>query len=158
MLIRDILPSDNNVIATVIRSILEDFGVPKSKSTYADESLNHLFEFYKKKGAHYFVVEIENKIVGGAGIDQLDNFLGPVCELQKMYLLPIARGKGVGERLINKCLSKAKELGYSQCYLETLPSMKSAQSLYKKYGFKILDKAMGDTGHTVCPVWMLKKL
>ena len=158
MLIRDIQPSDNTIIANVIRSVLEDFNVPKNNSTYADNSLDCLFKYYNKKTAHYYIVEIEKEIVGGAGIVQLENYTEAVCELQKMYLLPIVRGKGIGKKLIQKCLLKAKELGYSQCYLETLPTMSNAQKLYRKLGFKTLNQSMGATGHTVCSVWMLKDL
>ena len=31
---------------------------------------------------------------------------------------------------------KAKEFGFKQCYLETMPYMTAAQKLYKKNGFK----------------------
>ncbi|WP_204336030.1 GNAT family N-acetyltransferase [Leptobacterium flavescens] len=158
VIIRDIVPGDNERIAFIIRSVLEDFNVPKTGSTYADESLNHMYESYDVKDAHYFVVELNGELIGGAGISQLDNYKGKVCELQKMYLLPVARGKGIGSRLIQLCLEKAEELGYTECYLETLPGMEVAQKLYEKNGFEYLDNPMGDTGHCVCPVWMLKKL
>jgi putative acetyltransferase len=36
--------------------------------------------------------------------------------------------------------------------------MEAAQKLYNKVGFEYLDKPLGNTGHTSCPVWMLKKL
>lgn len=158
MLIRDITTSDNLKIASVIRSVLEDFDVPKTNSTYADASLDCMYESYNKIDSHYFVAELDGNLIGGAGIAQLDNFSGNVCELQKMYLLEEARGRGIGKQLIVKCLEKAKELGYAQCYLETRLNMKAAQELYLKHGFRHIDKPMGNTGHCVCPVWMLKDL
>ena len=45
-----------------------------------------------------------------------------------------------------------------KCYIETMPNMISAQKLYLKKGFEYIDKPMGNTGHTACPVWMLKDL
>lgn len=158
MRIRDIQSEDNAEIARIIKRILEDFGVPKIGSAYADESLNNMVEAYDIDNAHYFVVLIEGKLVGGAGIAQLDNYHGKVCELQKMYLLPEARGKGIGRELIKVCIEKAKQFGYEQCYLETMPNMKIAQKLYQNNGFRYLDATLGDTGHSACPVWMLRDI
>jgi putative acetyltransferase len=75
-----------------------------------------------------------------------------------MYFLPVARGKGLGAQLITVCLDKAKEFGFENCYLETLPYMEAAVKLYKKYGFLNLDKPMGNTCHYSCNVWMIKKI
>jgi putative acetyltransferase len=36
--------------------------------------------------------------------------------------------------------------------------MLAAQKLYQKVGFTYLDSPIGCTGHTSCPVWMLKQL
>ena len=52
----------------------------------------------------------------------------------------------------------AKDVGFDQCYLETMPYMDDARKLYRKFGFKSIDQAMGDTGHYSCSVWMLKDL
>ncbi len=75
-----------------------------------------------------------------------------------MYFLPEARGKGLGAQMIEKCLEKAKEFGFDQCYLETMPYMKAAKKLYQRNGFDFIDGPMGDTGHYSCNVWMIKKL
>jgi putative acetyltransferase len=117
-----------------------------------------MFEVYDKPKAIYFVVENNGKIVGGAGVSQLDNSEENICELQKMYFLHEARGKGIGFEMIQKCLKKATEFGYEKCYLETLPEMLVAQNLYKKVGFDYICSPLGGTGHTSCPVWMIKNL
>tara|TARA_B100000508_G_C11288644_1_gene194122 strand:+ start:22 stop:513 length:492 start_codon:yes stop_codon:yes gene_type:complete len=156
--IREIQLKDNEQIAKAIRSILIEFGVPKVGTAYADVILDTMFEAYNIKNAIYFVIEKNNKIYGGAGIKQLDNFKGSVCELQKMYFLPEARGIGLGSIMMNLCLQKAKEFGFTQCYLETMPYMDDARKLYRKVGFKDLEKPMGDTGHYSCKLWMLKNL
>ncbi len=156
--IREIKAKDNSKIAATIRKVLIEFGVPKVGTAYADKILDTLYENYNTQNAVYFVVEKDGAIYGGAGIKQLENYNGNVCELQKMYFLPEARGIGLGEKLIHVCLQKAKEFGFKQCYLETLPYMESARKLYKKVGFKDLKERMGDTGHYSCNLWMLKDL
>lgn len=156
--IREIQSEDNQKIAKVIREILIEFGVPKVGTAYADKILDTLYEAYDTEKAIYYVIEKEGEIFGGAGIKQLDNYDGSVCELQKMYFLPEARGIGFGSKMMETCLQKAKEFGFEQCYLETLPYMEDARKLYRKAGFKDLEAPMGDTGHYSCNLWMLKEL
>ena len=156
--IREIEAQDNPKIAEAIREVLIEFGVPKVGTAYADKILDTLYEAYQKERATYFILLKGDEIVGGAGIAQLDNYEGNVCELQKMYFKSEARGKGLGAKMMELCLSKAKEFGYEQCYLETLPYMEDARKLYRKVGFRDLDAPMGDTGHYSCNLWMLKDL
>lgn len=156
--IRPITPQDNPHIAFVIRSVFIELDAPKEGTAYADPILDSLFETYQLPLSAYFVIEIDGKVVGGAGIAPLENGDATTCELQKMYFLPQARGLGLGTQLISKCLEAAKHFGFSQCYLETLTEMKSAQKLYVKNGFTYIDAPLGNTGHSSCPVWMLKQL
>lgn len=158
ILIREIKPSDNRQIAAVIREVFVSDNYPKTGTAFADKQLDSMFETYDTNRATYLVVEMNDKIVGGAGIFPLDKSTENVCELQKMYLLSEVRGNGIGFQLIQKCLQKATEFGYEKCYLETLPEMLAAQHLYKKAGFEYLCAPMGNTGHTTCPVWMIKDL
>ena len=157
-IIREIKPNDNQQIAKVIRNVLTEFGAPKVGTAYEDKATDEMFETYQKNKTAYYVVEYQQKIVGGVGFADLPGFENLICELQKMYFLPIARGKGLGSKLISFCLSKAKEQGFKQCYLETMPYMDAARALYAKNGFINLEKPMGNTGHYSCNVWMLKNL
>jgi putative acetyltransferase len=158
MIIREIQKEDNSQIAQVIRQVFIDDNYPKTGTAFADPQLDFMFETYNKEKAIYFVIENDGKIVGGAGVSQLDDSDKTICELQKMYFLHEARGKGFGLQIIEKCLQKATEFGYEKCYLETLPEMKVAQKLYQKLGFEYLCTPMGATGHSSCPVWMIKQL
>jgi len=156
--IREITPEDNAQVAQVIRKVFEDMGIPKVGTAYADKALDDMYAEYNVPRAAYFVVEQQGKIVGCAGVAQLQNHDGNVCELQKMYFLEEARGKGIGSQMIQVCLERAREFGFEECYLETMPYMEAAQKLYKKNGFEYIDAPLGNTGHYSCPVWMLKKL
>jgi putative acetyltransferase len=158
ILIREIKKEDNPKIAQVIRDVLIEFGVPKVGTAYADTALDEMFQTYDEPKATYFVVEVDGEILGGAGIKQLDNYDGNVCELQKMYFSSNIRGQGLGQKLMEVCLERAKEFGFEKCYLETMPYMTDAQKLYKKVGFEYLEKPMGDTGHYSCPIWMIRSL
>ena len=157
MIIREIEQKDNKQIADVIRQVFISDDYPKTGTAFEDSQLDFMFETYNKPNAIYFVVEDNGKIIGGAGVSQLDNSDENICELQKMYFLQEARGKGIGFEMIQKCLQKAKEFGYEKCYLETLPEMLNAQKLYLKVGYEYLCAPLGGTGHTSCPVWMIKE-
>lgn len=158
MILRKIQPQDNEQIAKVIRDIFDELNAPKEGTAYADPILDQLYEEYQKPKSVYFVIEHEEKVVGGGGLAPLENATEEFCELQKMYLAPQARGLGLGKEIIEKSLAFAKEEGFLKCYLETLPFMKDARKLYEKMGFQYLTEPMGCTGHTSCDVWMIKEL
>jgi len=158
IIIREIKKEDDAAIAKVIRDVLIEHNVPKVGTAYADPQLDYMYEAYNKPNAVYFVVEADGRIIGGAGISHLENETADICELQKMYFLPEARGLGLGKAMMEKCLMKAKEMGYKKCYLETMPYMENAQRLYKNSGFEYISNPMGNTGHSACPVWMLRDL
>ncbi|SDL45388.1 GNAT family N-acetyltransferase [Kriegella aquimaris] len=155
--IREIRPEDNVEVAAIVRKVLVDLRAPKVGTAYADTTLEHMYENYDVERSIYFVVAQGDKIMGCGGIAPLDNHVGNVCELQKMYFLEEARGRGLGKEMIERCLQSAREFNFEGCYLETMPYMKAAQELYKKMGFEYIDAPMGDTGHYSCPVWMFKK-
>ena len=148
-MIREITPADNEEIAIVIRKVLIEFGVPKVGTAYADKVLDCMYETYDKPTSVYFVVDDNGKLIGGAGIAQLDNYDGNVCELQKMYFHNSMRGKGYGSIMIDMCLEFARKVKFEKCYIETMPNMIDAQKLYIKKGFKYIDKPLGNTGHAL---------
>jgi len=156
--IRPISIADNPLIATIIRSCLTEFGANKPGTVYYDKTTDQLFELFQKNGAAYFIAEQDGQVVGGGGIFPSTGLPAGTCELVKMYLLPLARGTGIGATLMNTCLGKAKEMGFVNMYIETLPELKKAISVYEKFGFNYLDKPLGNTGHFGCSVWMLKSL
>ena len=81
--IREIKPEDNEEVARVIRKVLEDLGVPKVGTAYADKALDQMFGNYDVPKADYFVAEENGRIIGCSGIAQLENYDGNVCELHK---------------------------------------------------------------------------
>ena len=158
MLIRPINESDNKHISVILREVLIEMDIPRIGSAYEDPEINNMYESYQSKRSIYFVVEENNKILGGAGVNQLKNGDINICELQKMYFHKSIRGRGIGDKMIELCLNFAVESNYKKCYIETMPNMVDAQKLYIKKGFKYIDNPLGNTGHTACPIWMLKNL
>ncbi len=156
--LRTILSSDNWQLAQIIRSTLAEFGANHPGTVYFDAATDSLSELFIKDKSTYFVAELNGKIVGGGGIFPTDSLPDGTCELVKMYLLPEARGKGLGRSIIEQCLKTAAELGFKYVYLESMPELKLALTIYEKFGFEYLSAPMGNSGHFGCDLWMLKKL
>jgi putative acetyltransferase len=57
---------------------------------------------------------------------------------------------------MEKTFETAKNKGYKQLYLESLPELSKAISLYERAGFKFIDRPMGKSGHFGCNIWMIK--
>ncbi len=132
IVIRPIQKKDNIQIAAVIRQILIDMNVPKVGTAYADPQLDCMFETYSKPRTIYYVIETQDLIIGGAGIGQLENEAVTICELQKMYFLPEARGLGLGHQMIQKMSSKCTGFRISKMLSRNHALYGSTQQLYKK--------------------------
>ena len=156
--IRPIRQRDNPVLAKIIRDTLTEFKANHPGTVYFDASTDHLYELFRTPQSFYYVAEIDGNVVGGVGIFPTAGLPEFTCELVKMYLLPSARGKGLGKLLIEKALAFAKEAGLRQVYIETMPELRQAMKVYEKFGFGYLDKQLGSSGHFGCEIWMLKSL
>ena len=153
--IRPIEKKDNTAVEGVIRACLIEFGANHEGTAWADPDLGRFSEIYNTPGNRYWVAEDENgQIVGGTGIGRLTD---TVCELQKMYCLPKARGTGLAHELMGLALEYARGY-YAQCYLETLDNMVAAQRFYEKHGFRRTDIAPVQTDHFACEVKYIRDL
>ncbi len=153
--IRPIRRDDDLAVADIIRSVMPEFGADGPGFAIHDAEVNAMHAAYVGNGAAYFVVEREGIVLGGGGVAQLLGDKSGICELRKMYFLPALRGSGAGGALMQRCLDTARQLGYRQCYLETLTGMDAAQKLYLRSGFRRIDHALGSTGHHSCDRFFL---
>jgi putative acetyltransferase len=151
---RLIQPEDNRELAAVIRGALEDFGVNKPGTVYTDPTTDALYELFQTPGSGYWVALDENRIIGGCGIFPTTGLPTGYGELVKLYLHRDYRGKGIGKQLLLKSFDLARELGYTQLYLESLPELNEAVHLYERVGFQQIPCRMGESGHFACDLWM----
>ena len=158
IVIRQLEERDNEALAKIIRSSLEEFGAAKPGTVYFDPTTDALYQLFQKENAGYFVAEQNGMLLGGGGIYPTEGLPEHTCELVKMYLKKENRGLGLGKKLIQQCLDFAKQTGYKHVYLETMPELKQALNTYAKFGFQYLNGPMGNSGHHGCSLWMLKDL
>nr|WP_279097853.1 GNAT family N-acetyltransferase [Aerococcus urinaeequi] len=175
--IRPIAKEDEPVIATIIRSVLEENHLDVRGTAYFDPQLDYMYDYYQKLvDSAYWVVEDQGCLVGGVGIallsESLDfpikghpelltekgEIIAKVGELQKLYLLPEARGKGYSRRLMDTVTVFAVERGYDFLYLETISRLKTAIILYEKWDYRFLDEPLLPGDHILMDTFMIKDL
>lgn len=156
--IRAIKKKDNAEIERIIRFVLTEHGLNKPGTAYYDDSLQYMYEFHTTAHSTYFIVENEQGMIGGGGVYPTAGLAADTCELVKMYLLPEARGYGIGKALIDQCIAFAQQKGYKKMYLETMDELKKAVQLYEQKGFHLLTCGLGNTGHYACGIKMMKEL
>jgi putative acetyltransferase len=151
--LRAIRRSDNLQVAALIRTVMPEFGAVGPGFAILDREVDEMFETYSRPRSAFFVVGDGNRIVGGGGIAPLAGANVSICELRKMYFLKEARGLGLGQALISRCLDAARNFGFKQCYLETLKAMTKAAALYARNGFQPISSPLGTTGHFKCDAY-----
>lgn len=158
LLIRPIESEDNARIAKVIRSVLEEHGVDRPGTVYTDKATDELYYYFEEENAAYWIAEFKGEIVGGCGIFPTPGLPYGCIELVKLYVLNEARGNGIGAKLMNMSIDTARQAGYTQMYLESMPELDNAIGLYKKMGFRLVNERLGNSGHFACKIWMVKDL
>jgi len=118
------------------RRLIEEYAaslnVDLAFQNFAHE-LEHLTSEYAPVTGAFLLAKERGVYLGCVGVRQFSDGIG---EIKRLYVIPAARGRGVGRLLAKRIVAAAKRLGYTRLLLDTLPSMKQAQSLYVSLGFK----------------------
>lgn len=97
-----------------------------------DEELKHLEAKYGTPSGRLYLAYCEEELAGCIGLRKIDE---ENCEMKRLYVRPEFRGKRIGDQLVRKIIEDAREIGYSHMLLDTLPFLKSAICMYRKYDF-----------------------
>lgn len=97
-----------------------------------DEEVKNLDVKYGMPYGRLYLAYCEGELAGCIGLRKIDEHNS---EMKRLYVRPQFRGKHIGDKLIQKIIEDAKVIGYSYMLLDTLPFLKSAIHMYKKYGF-----------------------
>jgi len=155
---RNIENRDNRELAELIRRVFREFKIDRPGTVYFDPTTDDLFTLFSTPGSEYWIATDAGVIVGGCGVYPTPGLPEGCAELVKLYLDSSYRGKGIGWHLMEKTFESAKRLGYKKLYLESLPELNRAITLYEKAGFKMLSSPLGNSGHFGCDIWMLKDI
>src|SRR3954447_9876038 len=87
---------------------------------------------YEAPHGKFLVVYEDGRAIACGGIRSLGNGSG---EIKRMYVVPDARGRGVGARLLAQLEDEARRAGYRRLRLDTAAALAAAQGLYRSAGF-----------------------
>lgn len=158
IIFRLIEQKDNKEIAEVIRAVFREFNIQRPGTVYFDPTTDNLYGLFRTPGSEYWIAEENGIIIGGCGVYPTPGLAEGCAELVKFYLAASQRGKGTGRLLMEKTFESALKFGYKKLYLESLPELGRAISLYEKAGFRFIPGPLGNSGHFGCDIWMLKDL
>jgi putative acetyltransferase len=156
--IRPIEPADVPALLDIIANARREYGIAERGVDLLEPADRALYTNYQKQRSLYFVALLNGEVVGGAGVAPLSGADPLTCELQRMYLRPDARGRGIGDALLDRCLAAAKQFLYVRCYLETITQMQAALEFYGRHGFRDLRAPLGQTRHEHNDRWMMRTL
>jgi len=156
--IRPLELADVPALLTIIADSRREYGLAERGVELLEPADRTLFTHYQRQRSLYFVAVWQGDIVGGAGVAPLMSSDPLTCELQRMYLRTDARGRGIGDALLQRCLAAAKQFLYVRCYLETITQMHAALEFYGRHGFRDLEAPVGRTGHGHNDRWMMRAL
>jgi putative acetyltransferase len=97
-----------------------------------DYELLHFETEYAAPAGTFLLARNDDEFLGCGA---LRRFSVSDCEMKRLYVRPTGRNLGLGRKIASALITEAKALGYARMLLDTLPTMQSAQLLYKSLGF-----------------------
>ena len=116
------------LVAAMESEVVAGFGPVRSDRT----SVVDAAEMGPPAGA-FVVLTVDGRVVAGGGVRRLEQGVG---EIKRMYVLPEARGQGLGRRLLEAIEAAAAELGYERLRLDTADELVAAVALYRAAGYE----------------------
>ncbi|MBW4525294.1 MAG: GNAT family N-acetyltransferase [Phormidium tanganyikae FI6-MK23] len=133
-LIRDWRSSDRAIAFNLIGFVLVEYGLTQEPEG-ADRDVLEVEDFYQQKNGEFWVIERQNKLVGTGAYYPISRGQNAV-EIRKMYLLPEARGFGLGKFLLIELEKAIAKKGFDQIWIETASILKGAVQLYERNGYQ----------------------
>ncbi len=123
---------DLGLVRKLFREYQNSLGIDLCFQNFESEMAGLPGKYAQPEGRLYLAFEDE-QVAGCAGLRKIEE---GVCELKRLYVRPLYRGRGIGRRLTFQAVEDAREIGYGRMRLDTLPSMGGARELYRNLGFK----------------------
>ena len=156
--VRRLMLADEPAMVAIIGTARLEYGVQSRMQSLLEPSDLDLYTTYQEPRSDYFVATHAGVPAGGGGIAPLAGASEEICELQRMYVSPHHRGKGVGQLLLDECMRRAANLRFRKCYAETISEMKGAIRFYEANGFRRLGAPLGSCRDDFVDCWLLRDL
>jgi N-acetylglutamate synthase-like GNAT family acetyltransferase len=135
---REAAPADGGSIRAVVLAVLGEYGLSPDPQGLDTDLVDVASSYVARGGCFRVVVSADGRIVGCGGLYPLGS---RDAEIRKMYLLPEARGRGLGRALLENLIGAAREREFDRVIVETASVLKEAISLYRQRGFVPFDRA-----------------
>jgi putative acetyltransferase len=136
MLEMDIRKAESQADVAAVRQLWreywESFGLPMDFQGFGPE-LEGLPGAYGAQGGTLLLATYKDDPAGTIALRRLNRTSG---EVKRLYLRPQFRGRGLGRRLLESVIERARALRYESLYADTLPVMTEALSFYERAGFE----------------------
>lgn len=123
--------TDIPAIRTLFTEYQKGLGVDLCFQGFQEELAN-LPGVYDEPNGTILKATVADKIVGCVALKKLDDVS---CEMKRLYVIPAAKGKGIGKQLALEVEKRATKKGYKTMKLDTLIRLEIAVSMYRKMGF-----------------------
>jgi putative acetyltransferase len=131
--VRPVTAVDVPELVQLVEGVLAEFGLAFGAGAETDAELFNLPGSYRERGGELWVARDANgALVGCCGVFPVAE---ATFELRKMYLLPAARGLGLGRRLLDEALGWARDQRADRVVLDTTEQMTRAIAFYEANGF-----------------------
>lgn len=114
-------------------SINPEFHLYLEIQHYDDEKENPSLKYALPDGRLYLDISDDGIARGCIALRKLSDGKG---EVKRLYVRPEYRGNGIATALVERIIEDARNIGYKELYLDTLPELESAVRLYKSFGFE----------------------
>jgi GNAT superfamily N-acetyltransferase len=122
-------------LAWLNERVQRDYGLEFDIEAMVASDLTEPDKFMPPDG-RFYLARYGDQVAGVGCLKRLEKGIG---EIQRMYVLPVSRGNGIGRALVERLIEDARTIGYRQLKLESLEFLDAAHSLYRSVGFQEID-------------------
>ncbi len=130
--IRRAKTADSAAAAAVVKSVYDEYGFTWDEHGYHADLLD-----VETAYTAFFVAELDGRIVGTAGLSQHGS-------LERLYVLPDARGAGAGSALLAAVADEARRRGHERLEIWSDKRFEDAHRLYRREGARVVGERVHD--------------
>lgn len=149
-----VTPADVAEVATLFRDYASGLPVDLAYQDFEAELAAMPGKYAPPKGVLLLARDSSGSPIGCVALRPMERQVA--CEMKRLYVARAGRGMGLGARLVEALVERARAAGYGEMWLDTLPTMSEAQALYRKLGFAVA--APYYTTPVVGTIFMRRKL
>jgi GNAT superfamily N-acetyltransferase len=115
--------------------VRNEYGIEFDVEAMVQSDLSDPYKFHPPHG-RFYLARYKGQTAGVGCLKKLETGVG---EVQRMYVPPKYRGKGIGRAIVHRLIDDARSVGYHKLRLESLEFLDVAHSLYRSLGFHEID-------------------